>query len=210
MKCPKCAHLQEEGTPECRFCGLIFSHIPSPEQGATVREIISLPDATEILRGADQMELTAHWYYKELWYIALAIGAWNLYWTYAWLFDNRNEPFATFTCIVATYLLAANWFNHTRIVISKGRLIVRHGPLPWFGNHDLRTLSLKQLYVKRHIRRREGQNMITYDVWVTTRAGRHFVLVGGLQTSEQALYIEQEIEIFLGIADKPVKNAIVA
>jgi hypothetical protein len=44
----------------------------------------------------------------------------------------------------------------------------------------------------------------TYEVRAVTQEGRNTKLVGGLETSEQALSIEQAIEKRLGIRDVPV------
>lgn len=39
-----------------------------------------------------------------------------------------------------------------------------------------------------------------------TNSGNDTKLLSGLKTSEQALYVEQEIEKYLGIKNKPVRG----
>jgi Tfp pilus assembly PilM family ATPase len=65
--------------------------------------------------------------------------------------------------------------------------------------------DLKQLYAKEKVSSSRNGTSITYEVHVT-RSGRNIKLVSGLESSEQAVYIEQEIEKYLNIKDIPVKG----
>ena len=47
---------------------------------------------------------------------------------------------------------------------------------------------------------------MTYEVHLIDRNYKHAKLVTGLPSSEHALYLEQEIERFLHIADRPVRG----
>ena len=46
--------------------------------------------------------------------------------------------------------VVAGWLNRTRITVGNGKVAVRHRPIPWFGNADIDTSNLKQLYTKEH------------------------------------------------------------
>lgn len=46
----------------------------------------------------------------------------------------------------------------------------------------------------------------TYEIHAITHSGRTIKPVSGLESSEQALFIEQEIEKHLNIKDTPVKG----
>jgi hypothetical protein len=66
---------------------------------------------------------------------------------------------------------------------------------------------LKQLYAKEDGYSRSGYP-ISYAVHALTDEQRNIKLLAGLDTSEQALFIEQEIERVLNLRDQPVKGEI--
>jgi hypothetical protein len=90
------------------------------------------------------------------------------------------------------------------IIATTNHLTIEHGPLPWFGNKQLDPIVLKQLYVKERIQQNKGKRHYSYELHMVTWDGRNQKLVGGLATSDQAFFLEQEIERFMGIADQPV------
>jgi hypothetical protein len=107
-----------------------------------------------------------------------------------------------------TYTALAGWINRTRITVDQGRISVRHGPLPWLGNKDLDGSNVKQLYSKEKVSRGRNSSTTTYEVHALTASGKNEKLLSGLETSEQALYIEQEIERYFRIEDAPVRGQI--
>jgi len=107
-----------------------------------------------------------------------------------------------------TYTALAGWLNRTRISVDQGKIIVRHGPLPWLGNKDLDGSDVKQLYSKEKISRGRNSTSTTYEVHAITHGGKNVKVLSGLETSEQALYIEQEIERYFRIEDAPVRGQI--
>jgi hypothetical protein len=103
-----------------------------------------------------------------------------------------------------TYMTLAQLLNTTALYVGGGKLKVRHGPLPWPGQHDLPTAELTQLWcVERPHKRKRGYSY-TYEVHARGRDSKVHVLVKSLADAQQALYIEQQIEKHLRIADKPV------
>lgn len=105
-----------------------------------------------------------------------------------------------------SYYAFIGWFNCTRIVFSPQKLAVIHGPFPWPGNLEINARTLKQLYTRQHVSRSRNGTSVTYAVHAITRDGKTRKILGGLSSSEQALYLEQEIEKFLDIEDKPVRG----
>src|SRR5690349_4002321 len=78
-----------------------------------------------------------------------------------------------------TYSALAGWFNTTRISVDQGKVTVRHGPLPWFGNKDLEGANLKQLYSKEKVSRGRNSTSVTYEVHAITATGTNEKLVSG-------------------------------
>jgi hypothetical protein len=105
-----------------------------------------------------------------------------------------------------TYYVVAGWLNRTHILIGQGKIAVRHRPVPWIGEKTLEAADLKQLYAKDKVTHSRNGTSVTYEVRAVTRSGRNIELVSGLESSEQAVYIEQEIEKYLNIEDIPIKG----
>lgn len=105
-----------------------------------------------------------------------------------------------------TYSVLGGLFNSTTVEAGNGVLLIRHGPIPWRGNLDVATADLEQIFCRsRRIRRKNGY-YYRYDVLAADREGRERVLLKGLEHPEQALYLEQKLEAFLGITDRPVSG----
>ncbi len=107
-----------------------------------------------------------------------------------------------------TYCVVASWLNKTHIHVGAGKMAVQHKPVPWFGNKELSTYDVKQLYSKEETSGSRKGKTVSYEVHLITHSGRNIKLIGGLDSSEQAFYIEQEIEKYLNIEDAPVKGEI--
>jgi hypothetical protein len=76
------------------------------------------------------------------------------------------------------------------------------------GNKQFKADLLQQLYTKRHVSHSKNGTSINYELRVTTTDGRDEKLMGGFNKQEQALFIEQEIEKFLGIEDRPIRGEV--
>jgi hypothetical protein len=183
---------------------------------------LGLPDKLELRNQGSGIEIVRRWLsWKTLLLTAVAV-----FWSgflFSWYsivlsFSAFGGPMSMFmtlfplihvgVAVGLAYSALAGWINSTRIRVDQGRISVRHGPLPWLGNKDLEGSDLKQLYCKEKITRGRSSTTITYEVHALTASGRNQKLVGGLESSEQALYIEQEIERYFRIEDTPVRGQI--
>ncbi len=104
------------------------------------------------------------------------------------------------------YLTLTGFVNRTRLTIERDHLTVRHGPLPWPGAVDVGTSLLEQLFCTEKVSRGRNGIILRYNVEALTRDGRHLKLVQGLDTREQALFIEQTVESHLGIKNRRVRS----
>lgn len=105
-----------------------------------------------------------------------------------------------------TYSTIAGLLNRTRIKVTDQQLSIRHGPIPWRGNHDLTVRELEQLYVQRTSASggTGGTATEAYNLCAVLRGGRKLVLLKNLNQADQGLFMEQEIEELLGIVDVEV------
>ncbi|HYW06441.1 MAG TPA: hypothetical protein VE913_05770 [Longimicrobium sp.] len=106
--------------------------------------------------------------------------------------------------LILVYATVALFINRTLIVVNGADVTIRHGPLPWLGNRDIPAAGVEQLHCERHVTRTRGGTTITYSVLARAADGRATTLVRGLSERDQAHYIEQQIEHYLGITDQPL------
>lgn len=180
---------------------------------------LGLPDQLELRNQGSGIEIIRRWFgWRVLLVTAFAVF-WNgfLYswYSFALSFDSPLASYMTLFPLIhvaagvgLAYTALAGWLNRTRIAVDQGRISVRHGPLPWLGNKDLDGSTLKQVYSKEKISRGRNSTSTTYEVHAITASGKNEKLLSGLETSEQALYIEQEIERYFRIEDAPVRGQI--
>jgi hypothetical protein len=103
-----------------------------------------------------------------------------------------------------TYFTLAGFLNTTTIQVAMDELTIQHGPLPWFGNHRLSVHDLDQLYSQQEMNRNRNGVSYSYKVNAVTKGNRKITLVSGLTEADQALFIEQQLENYMRIKDRPV------
>lgn len=106
-----------------------------------------------------------------------------------------------------TYFVFCSFINRTEIRVSQGELTVRHGPLPWFGNHTLATVDIGQLYCSEKVRNnRRGYN-VHYDLNIM-RTDQTKLSLLTLEELDQVLFLEQKLEEFLRIEDERIPGEV--
>jgi hypothetical protein len=177
---------------------------------------IGLPDHLQMQRLGTHIEIVRTWRSPALYFLSAFILFWDgflVFW-YSHVPRGAGLLFVLFPLLHVgvglglTYYVFCGWLNRTWIRVGQGQLVVRHGPLPWPGNKVLRSGDLKQLYSKENLSRSRNGTSSTYEVRAVTHSGLNIRIVAGLATSEQALYIEQQVEQHLGIENTPVPGAI--
>jgi hypothetical protein len=110
--------------------------------------------------------------------------------------------------VFLTYYTIAGYLNRTYIYVDNYIMKILHQPLPWYGNMQIGSTELEQLYSKEKVTySRNGQN-ISYDLHAKTIAGKDVKLLSGFENSEQVLFTEQEIERYLHIQDRAIRGEI--
>ena len=110
------------------------------------------------------------------------------------------------------YFAAVRTFNKHRIRVDGARLQVTQGPLPWPCAQRLDASDVKQLYATEHESRietgdrgnRRTRVRKHYRLSANTHGKGRVTILSGLSDPHQALWLEQEIERLLGIADTHV------
>lgn len=106
-----------------------------------------------------------------------------------------------FVGIYYAYPVLTGYFNRTYITVSPHSLEIRHGPIPARGDIRINSAEIKQVYSARW----EIRDGYMYDLYAATSSGRIIELLRDFENKEQILYIEQEIERYLGIKDESME-----
>lgn len=190
VKCPRCAALARLADQPA---------LPWPEA--------LLPKGLRLKALEDELTITCSWWQLKYLFWGLFCLVWN-----GGLLSGFLGGMNYFICLLPHswlglglfYYVLTGFFNRTVVAVTPDQLSINHGPLPWFGNKQLDPMMLKQLYVQERTHRNKGQRYYSYEVHMVTVDGRNQKLVGSLGSPDQAFFLEQEIERFMGIKDQPV------
>lgn len=112
--------------------------------------------------------------------------------------------FSFFPSLIITYWVFAGFFNSSIVEVTRQEISVRHSPLPWFGNKAIPTINVVQLFCEEIVKTTKAGVSRTYTLNAITRDGQKTSLLSGLESPDIGLFIEQQIESWLHIADRPV------
>ena len=99
--------------------------------------------------------------------------------------------------------------NKTSIVVTSQGVDIKNGPIPipFNPNRFMAVRDIEQLFVEEYVpSKTNGRPDYTYAVTALTTSAERQRLVGGFSQPGHALYLEQEIENFLNIKNRPVPN----
>jgi hypothetical protein len=204
----------------CAACG---EHFPIDTQLASPispsrrpRTPVSLPDGLSHEPGPADMTVRWRWPRRRAAPVLFFAVIWSGFLAF-WVFlivtneSPKLNPLLLLHGAIAVFLLylfLAYWLNSSWVELQTGRLQVRHGPIPWLGNRDLPTEWIGQLFSQMYQERgkRGRRRLATYRLKALMTDGSELLLLHNMATPEQALYLEQEIERYLGIADQSARG----
>lgn len=199
---------------KCRECDSVFAFAPDGAlRGGRRRPHVDLPARIRIENHGSGVVLTRRWLSAKYYLLLVFSIVWNTFlvgWYAAVTAADAPLLFKLFPILhVAvgvglTYSVVCGFVNRTRIAADGETLTVRHGPLPWPGAREIPARELAQLYTIEKVSQSRNGESRDYRVQARLRSGADVKLVSGLAGVEQALFIEQELEAFLGITDEVV------
>jgi hypothetical protein len=195
--CPSCDHVFEYGA------ALVGAPRPVPEPPASVTVAES------------HSELVVTWRWASARWVALAIFSvvWDvLLLVFAASVTAGGHPPAFLALhaaagVLMTYGAAAGLLNLTTFTLSRGRMVVAHGPIPWPGGLEVPLSEVKQLSCRRVVRKTKNGEQITYTLDVSLN-GYSQPLLKGIPDLAVAHWLERKIEAHLRIADAPVPGEV--
>ena len=226
LTCPDCgAGIPAEdvnidsGIGKCRACNAVIDVAAAlrghdNSHGFPRRPPAPQPRSITIEDLGSGLRLTRSWFTLQALFLTVFCIVWDsflVFWYSKVLEPNAPWIMAVFPVmhvaigIFLTYTTLALYLNRTVLEVNEGRLTVRHGPLPWPGNREVDVSELEQLYCEEKASQgRRGAVSYTYNVCGLLKGGRRVTVLSSLPDRDQALFVEQIIEKYLGIEDGPV------
>jgi len=105
------------------------------------------------------------------------------------------------------YYMLTIFLNKTYIVVDRYHVDIEHKPLhlPFYPDRHISVSELDQIHIEKYVASTTNNRPnYAFAVIATLRDQKKLKILKGLKTSNQAHYIEQEIERFLQIEDQPV------
>jgi hypothetical protein len=182
---------------------------------------LGIPANIQIDKNFQHLHIIRRWFGFKFIFLTLFVIVWDAFlinWyasafsaSFQGMFDLMFVLFPLLHVAVGiglTYYVLAGYLNKTTIDVDFNSITVKHGPVPFWGNQTLPSKTIRQLYCKRDEFPGSRNGYRAFAVHAITSERRNIKLLSGLDNSEQALFLEQEIEKFLNIEDKPVKGEI--
>lgn len=144
--------------------------------------------------------------------IAFAL-IWNLvlFACTATLLGGINSPTLIFITpfllggIIAIYVGLAYSLNTTTIRVDREAITVEHKPILFLNASSRVGLGdVQQLSTRKHMVRGARSTSVMYQVWAISVDGKETKVIDRLEQPEAALFIEKEIERYLGIHNRPI------
>lgn len=205
---------------KCDHCGEIFNCadqlkvVASSGSSFPSRPEISLPKNFKVEYVNGGLRITRRWVGGAVFGLLVFCVFWDgfmIVW-YTVAIMQKQWGMAAFGTIHAligvgiTYGVICEFVNRTEILITQGKIQIQHVPLPTFKAKEFDIGQIAQLYTKQEISQGRNSTSIRYDVRMKTRDGKDQKLITNLSEQEHGLYIEQQIERYLGISDTPVQG----
>ncbi len=204
----------------CDHCGAVFaiSGLPTPDDGIAKQPRIKVPMPRGLVVEdfGNSLEIRRRWFHALFIFLAFFCVFWNgfmIVWhsialaSGMWFMSLFGLLHTAVGIGLAWYTLAG--FLNTTTIRARGGLIeITTGPIPWWGNTTLTAADIDQLYCKEKVSHGKNGTSCSYQVLVVTKANVRKPLLKGLPEADQALFIEQELERFLNIEDRPVRGEV--
>jgi len=204
---------------KCEKCHTVFDFKKQLDEAPKKRPEVVMPSNIEVLQLRNELDISLDWWSKDkkpsflisftvFWnsfvsifvLVALATGEWFMF---AVISIHLSVG------IGLAYYLLCKYFNKTTFRATRGFLTTKHHPLPvpFYGEKDIPIDEIEQLYCKEYVAATQNkQPVYAYAVYLLTKDGKEVKILKGLDTPQQVLYVEQEVESFLDLVDKRVRG----
>lgn len=226
LNCPQCGGQSsfgpEEQKVECRFCGhtsllvpkLNAAPPPAENSETRTRTIWSKPDQVKFSYEGGRVNLSYRWFHPAILGLLFFCVFWDgflLLW-YGAVFNMSDNNSMSMIAILfplghvsvgvaLTYFVVASFLNSTHISLDSETFTIQHTPLPWPGNRSVARTDVVQFFVSE---KRGSKGGVSYQLNAQLRSGTRVKIAGGLMNPELGFYLEQQLEKWGKIPDRPV------
>lgn len=223
IKCPQCSRTVPAGNiniqtciAKCCSCNAVFGFadtVPGASAFGSSKRAVEMPKGYSMENEGADLVITRRWLSWK--YVAMLVFCvfWDgflVFW-YTMAFTKGGplvmKLFPVLHVAVGvflTYTTMAGFLNRTRITLNTLELRIKHYPLPWPGNKVVQRQEIEQLFSEKIMHSSRNGLSYTYNLLAVKAGGGSLKLVSGMDKPEDALFLEQKIEGFLGITDRPV------
>ena len=202
----------------CNICdalnNLSTEPIALPEKNKAKRKNLT-PVRLRIVQLPDAVEVHYRWWNRTHWGLLVFTVLWNIPVLFTIIAANKANDFSMMGCfslfifvgLFLIYTVVTAAVNRTRIRIEKRGIDIIHRPLQTPTNRDTRIdrRAVEQVYCKQRVAYTSNDIPVyVFDVHYIEKGAGDRVLVRGLETHEEALFIEQKIEGLYQIEDSKV------
>ncbi len=209
---------------KCDHCGSMFTFEDDVFfENKRGRPEFIMPEGTEVLKMLTSMEIELSWFksmkrsniafevmFTVMWNVvllAIAMGA---------LAGGSLGVLLFLSVHLAVglgmgYRLLSKFVNKTIINVNDDRIKLEHGPMKLFqkAGYNIKNEDVAQLYVTEYVTNmsKNNQPLKAFGLYLILKNGKRVQLLKD-SNKETALYLEQEIERYLKIEDRPVRGEI--
>ena len=204
---------------KCTQCNAVFSFADRFPIASPAKPTIDQPEKIQITRSTNELAIVRKWFGPIFFFLAFFSLFWNgIVWTVALgaIFSGNYFMlvFMSLHLIVGLgilYLTVALLANSTEIRVDRRYLSVKSSPLPFPknipfpvpGNCTMPVGRIEQIYCKEKF---FGRGSASYELYAIDDRNQRQKIIKGIPNAEEAAFLEQEIERFLGIQDRPVRG----
>jgi len=203
----------------CPHCDSLFaipthtSAPPLPPEQPVIRPKARQPKNIRVSSLRGDLILERRWFSPAILFLlffALFWTGFSVFWVIGasavgGIFGLFGLPFVAIG-IGMLYAVAAGIMNRTIIRAGNHQLSVHHGPLPWAGNKSIPRHQIAQIFCREVTRQSKNGSNTVYTVEVVSSDKHREPLLKSLSSEDEALFVEQQLEAFLGINDRPVRG----
>lgn len=198
---------------KCTNCNAVFSFADRFPAATPPKLKVDRPENIQVTRSTNELTIVRKWFGPIFFFFAFFSVFWNgITWTFVLIAISTGNysmlAFISLHLVVGLgvlYYTAALLLNSTEIRVGRRYLSVKNSPLPFPGNCTVPVGRIEQVYCKEKISRGRNRS-VTYEIYAIAEQDRRQDIIKGLPSAEEAVFLEQEIERFLGIEDRPVRG----
>jgi len=206
----------ETGLARCKRCDRAFRIEPRFAAEGASKEPVALPSGMSTEQQGSDLVIKRRWFGGPAVFLLFFCLFWDGILIFGFGFAGRGQRglnpllFAMphfYIGIALTYYTLCLLVNKTTFWINPSRVRIEVGPLPAFGNKTIPAEKIDQLYCRKVV---GSKGSVSYRLMMISKEGKSFAIGTNFQRREEVVYLEQQIEAALEIADRLVEGEVTA